>query len=141
MPVTKSFLNRPYQTGPDALMPDADIDNQLAQVGPETKSMRSDEAENFRAVFPNEGQPVCGRHRVGNSLIRPPGLPESWIGLHQVSNARNVGGAGMANHAPSLHRRQFPVATDGYFAELKRFSISGQFTTLHQAAMYSGRRF
>ena len=29
----------------------------------------------------------------------------------------------------------------GYLAELKRFSISGQFTTLHQAAMYSGRRF
>ncbi len=28
-----------------------------------------------------------------------------------------------------------------HFAELKRFSISGQFTTLHHAAMYSGRRF
>jgi hypothetical protein len=28
-----------------------------------------------------------------------------------------------------------------YFAKLKRFSISGQFTTLHHAAMYSGRRF
>jgi hypothetical protein len=31
--------------------------------------------------------------------------------------------------------------SEAYFAELKRFSISGQFTTLHQAAMYSGRRF
>ncbi len=29
----------------------------------------------------------------------------------------------------------------GHFAELNRFSISGQFTTFHQAAIYSGRRF
>jgi hypothetical protein len=51
--------------------------------------------------------------------------PEFREGIHTIVNAA----------------RTRACATVGYFAELKRFSISGQFTTLHQAAIYSGRRF
>jgi hypothetical protein len=55
-----------------------------------------------------------------------------------------------AARAHDAHRRKSPAGRPGltlnqslasYFREANRFSISAQFTTFHQAATYSFRRF
>jgi hypothetical protein len=97
--------------------------------------MSADEAENLRVDVPHEGQSVRQLQSIGNGLIRPPGLPEPWSTLHQSSDAWSIENGGVPQHYCRSR------ADSDYLPKLNRFSISGQFTTFHQAAMYSGRRF
>jgi hypothetical protein len=86
-------------------MPDASIDNQLAQVRQEPYIVGANEAKNPKVVFPNEGQPLGRPYRVVNGVIRPPRLPELWNRLHQGSNAGHIGGCRLAKHSSSLQVR------------------------------------
>ncbi len=99
IPAAETFFDRPHQAGSDAVMLLSGVHNQFAQVSPESKIMGADETKNLTVVFPHKCQSTRESYCIGNGLIGPPGLPESWDCLHQGSNAWNIRRDRLANHA------------------------------------------
>lgn len=112
-------------------MADATVDDELAQVRAKSQIMGAHKAEDLRAVFPNEGQPIRGTYSLGNGLFRPPGLPESWHILHQPSNVWNICGGCVTDHAASFSLGQGEEARVASWPQLN--DASGMNTMAEEA--------
>jgi hypothetical protein len=69
IPTAEGVLDRPHQAGPDAATAVPGINDQFAQVCPESEIVGAHETKNLTVVFPHKCQPVRGLYCVSNRLL------------------------------------------------------------------------